>query len=108
MQILTTDQFARDLKRLRKKYPSILADLRELQVSLLDDPTQGSPLGNDCFKIRLKIASKNRGKSGGARVITCVLLLNEEIHLLTMYDKSEIENVSDEFLNDLVEGINQG
>ena len=75
---------------------------------MLDDPTQGSPLGNDCFKIRLKIASKNRGKSGGARVITCVLLLNEEIHLLTMYDKSEIENVSDEFLNDLVEGINQG
>ena len=107
MQILPTEQFARDLKRLGKKYPSIVADLRYLQTSLLEDPMQGVLLGNNCFKIRLKIASKNRGKSGGARVITCVLLVDEEIHLPTMYDKSDAENVNDEFLNELVEAIKQ-
>lgn len=30
----------------------------------------GTPLKNNCYKIRLAIASKHKGKSGGARVIT--------------------------------------
>jgi mRNA-degrading endonuclease RelE of RelBE toxin-antitoxin system len=106
MLILPTEQFARDLRKLGKKYPSIVADLRQLQTSLLENPTQGIHLGNNCYKIRLKIASKNKGKSGGARVISYVLLIEEEIHLLTMYDKSEMDNVNDDFLNDLIEVIN--
>lgn len=102
MKIIPSEQFAKDLKRLAKKYPSLPADLRSLQVSLLENPTQGVALGDDCYKIRLKIASKNKGKSGGARVITCVLMFDAEIHLLTMYDKSEVENIGDGFLNELM------
>ncbi|MFN4256626.1 MAG: hypothetical protein ACK4Q5_16615 [Saprospiraceae bacterium] len=102
MKIIPSDQFAKDLKRLAKKYPSLSADLRLLQASLLENPTQGVALGDDCYKIGLKIASKNRGKSGGARVVTLVLMLDEEIHLLTMYDKSEVENISDSFLDELM------
>jgi mRNA-degrading endonuclease RelE of RelBE toxin-antitoxin system len=104
MEIIPTDQFIRDLKRIGKKYPSIVDDLRQLQIALLKNPTQGVFLGNDCYKIRLKIASKNKGKSGGARVVTFVEL-DTAIHLLTMYDKSELENVRDIFLNELVQNI---
>jgi hypothetical protein len=104
MQFIPTEQFARDLKQIGKKYPSIVGDLRKLQDSLRENPKQGTYLGNDCFKIRLKIASKNKGKSGGARVIT-FLFTDEIIHLLTMYDKSEIENVNDDFLQELVAQI---
>lgn len=105
MRILPTKQFAKDLKELGKKYPSIAADLRQLNQELLQNPQQGTPLGKSCFKIRLKISSKRQGKSGGARVITCLKIIDETLWLLTMYDKSEIENVSDAFLDGLIKEL---
>ena len=39
---------------------------------MLETPGQGTPLGHDAYKIRLKITSKEKGKSGGARVISLV------------------------------------
>lgn len=47
------------------------------------------------YKIRLAIKSKGKGKSGGARVITYVLTDNNEIYLLTIYDKSEFDSIDD-------------
>jgi hypothetical protein len=107
MRILPTHQFAKDLKRLRKKYPSLTQDLRQLQAELLENPTLGESLGDNRYKVRLKITSKNTGKSGGGRVITYLKLQKEQLWLLTMYDKSDIENVSDDFLDDLVNAINR-
>lgn len=69
----------------------------------MEAPQQGIPLGKDCFKIRLRIASKGRGKSGGGRVITCVKILEDTIYLLTLYDKSEQESVDDQKLDALLE-----
>lgn len=43
----------------------------------------------------MSIASKNKGKRGGARVITCVKVLKETVYLLAIFDKSDIENISD-------------
>ena len=106
MRIIPTKQFAKDLKELGKKHASITADLRLLQNELLANPTKGTPLGNNRYKIRLKISSKGQGKSGGARVITYIKVSDDELWLLTMYDKSDIENVSDAFLDDLVGIIN--
>lgn len=98
-------QFKKDFKRLSKKYPSIEQDIDVLMVSLRDTPLQGTPLGNNRYKIRLKISSKATGKSGGARVITYAKIIANELWLLTMYDKSEIENVNDAFLDDLTQVI---
>jgi hypothetical protein len=81
-------------------------DLRHLQTDLLANPTMGTSLGNNRYKIRLKISSKSQGKSGGARVITYLKTSDDELWLLTMYDKSDIENVSDAFLDDLIKTIN--
>lgn len=53
-----------------KKYPSLKNELAELGRQLADAPTIGTALGNNCYKIRLGIAYKGKGKSGGARVIT--------------------------------------
>ncbi len=69
---IPTDDFKRDFKKLFKKYPSLIDDVEDLKLDLEDNPTLGEPLGKDCYKVRMKIASKNQGKSGGARVITCV------------------------------------
>ena len=105
MTIITTPQFAKDFKQLAKKYPSLTADLRLLRTNLLENPTQGTPIGDDCYKIRLAISSKGKGKSGGGRVITCVQIIEDTLHLVTLYDKSDIANVSDDFLKDIVNTI---
>ena len=100
--ISASPNFSRELKRLSKKYPSIKADLLELIISLNDNPFQGDSLGKDCFKVRMKITSKGKGKSGGSRVITCVKILDKHIKLLSIYDKSEQEAISDSLLMQLL------
>lgn len=72
--VLTIPPFDKQLKRLVKKYPSLKIEFADLIESLEQKPEQGSPLGNNCFKIRLAIAAKGKGKSGGARIITNVLM----------------------------------
>jgi mRNA-degrading endonuclease RelE of RelBE toxin-antitoxin system len=101
MKVTLHRQFRRDFKELGKKYPSLVSDVAKLVESLEVDPTQGESLGKNRYKIRLKITSKGKGKSGGGRVITCVEIQEDEVCLLTMYDKSEIENVNDDFLDEL-------
>ena len=79
------------------------AEFAALVESLMEEPLQGIPLGKDCFKIRLRIASKGRGKSGGGRVITCVKILNDTVYLLTLYDKSAQASIDDQRLDGLLE-----
>jgi mRNA-degrading endonuclease RelE of RelBE toxin-antitoxin system len=97
-EIVATSFFVRELKRLAKRYPAIKNDMAELGKELSQTPTMGTPIGNDCFKIRISITGKNKGKSGGGRVITCVKITKETILLLAIYDKSEQENIADEEL----------
>ena len=97
-----TDDFKRDAKRLIKKYRSVASEIRDLIQSLELSPIQGEPLGKDCYKIRMAISSKNKGKSGGSRVITCVKIINETVILLSIYDKSEQEDIDDKRLDNLL------
>ncbi|MCL4165465.1 UNVERIFIED_CONTAM: hypothetical protein GTU68_000936 [Idotea baltica] len=55
----------------------------------------------------MAIQSKGKGKSGGARVITYILVSEETVYLLSIYDKSELDNISDKELKDLLSYINQ-
>ncbi|OOQ60494.1 type II toxin-antitoxin system RelE/ParE family toxin [Mucilaginibacter pedocola] len=101
-KITTLPNFDRELKALAKKYPSIKLDLLQLINSLSDDPFQGDGLGKDCYKVRMKISSKGKGKSGGSRVITCVKVINEQITLISIYDKSEQADIADKLLQQLL------
>lgn len=78
------------------------SDLVNLFSSLEINPKQGKPLGKDCYKIRMAISGKGKGKSGGARIITCVLVTADKIYLISIYDKSEKEDISDKELNELL------
>jgi mRNA-degrading endonuclease RelE of RelBE toxin-antitoxin system len=69
-KVRTIPNFEKALKRLAKKYPSLKLEYVALLDSLEQNPEQGTPIGNHCFKIRIAIASKGKGKSGGARVIS--------------------------------------
>jgi mRNA-degrading endonuclease RelE of RelBE toxin-antitoxin system len=94
--------FERAIKRLAKKYPSIRGDLALLITELSDDPHKGTALGQDCYKVRMAIRSKGKGRSGGARVITCVKVVKTTVILLTVYDKSETDTISDKELAKLL------
>lgn len=102
-------EFRRQLKTLAKKYKSIKTDFQSFLESLNKNPFQGIDMGDGVRKMRMAIASKGKGKSGGARVITFSININEgnaiEITLLTIYDKSEIENVSDNYIRSLIKTI---
>ncbi len=98
-------KFEKELKRLVKKHLSLKSDFALLLQSLKENPSQGTPLGNECFKIRIAISSKGKGKSGGARVITCCKIIHNTVYLLTIFDKSEQENITDKELKELLRFI---
>ena len=109
--VLTTDLFLSDLKSLAKKYPSILNDIKSLISKLEVNPLEeGIPLGWDCHKIRMAITSKGKGKgkSGGARVIACVKVIAGNVHLVSIFDKSEMENIADKELKRRLKIIFEG
>lgn len=101
----STSVFERQAKRLIRKYSSLKNELLELVRNLKENPEQGSALGNHCFKIRIAIASKGKGRSGGARVITNFLVAKNAVYLLSIYDKSEKDNLTDRELNELLQFI---
>lgn len=103
--IKSLPKFDKNIKALSKKYPSLKAEFIELVNSLKKNPTQGISLGNNCYKIRLAIASKGKGKSGGARVITNIKISNNIIYLLTIFYKTDQDNISDKELKELLSEI---
>lgn len=107
MTITPIPPFQRQLKNLLKKYASLAGELRALNAQLTAIPTLGTPIGQGCYKIRLAIASKGKGKSGGARVITYVQVVGETIFLLAIYDKSEQTSISDQQVRELLGGLQQ-
>ncbi len=106
-KVKSLDIFERQAKRLSKKYPSLKSELLELVEELKKNPTSGTAIGKNCFKIRISIASKGKGKSGGARVITNFLISDTTVYLLTIYDKSEQESLSNKELSELLKYIPQ-
>ena len=101
-RIELTENFKKEAKRLIKKYASLRTEILELGKELAENPTTGIPLGNDVYKIRLGVASKNKGKAGGARVITFVKIIDETVYLLSIYSKGEIDRLTDNEIIDLI------
>ena len=100
--VIVTDNFERKVKRLSKKYSSLKADLKPIFDQLSNNPTFGKAIGNNCYKIRFSISSKGQGKSGGARMITYVRFVKNNVFLIDIYDKSEKESISETELIELI------
>lgn len=95
-EISPTRDFLVEAKKLKKRYRSFDDDLEDFRTSLQENPFQGVELCPGIRKIRMAITSKGRGKSGSARVITAMALIdknNGRIALLTIYDKQDADTV---------------
>ncbi|MDE6581762.1 MAG: addiction module toxin RelE [Duncaniella sp.] len=94
MEIIATTAFVKSAKALAKKYRSFNSDYQNLLDELEKNPRSGVDLGDGYRKVRMAVAAKGKGKSGGCRVITLDLLeKNDCLYLLYIYDKSEYDNV---------------
>ena len=91
--VLFSSAFKKELKRIAKKHRQILRDIHDLTDILEDNPTYGTDLGQNVYKIRLSISGTAKGKSGGARVITYVKFIKKSVILAEIYLKNEHSTV---------------
>ena len=103
--IFAVPKFKKELKKLVKKYPSLKFEFASLLDRLETDPKQGTDIGKNCYKIRLAIKSKGKGKSGGARIITHIVISDRIVYLLSIYDKATKENLTNKELAELLKSI---
>ena len=103
--ISSTPNFDREFKRLFKKFPSLKSDILKLTLQLESNALIGKLVFGNVYKIRMVISSKGKGKSGGARVITCVKIIDEVVYLLAIYDKSELSTLKDKEIAKRVKGL---
>ncbi|MDZ4666390.1 MAG: type II toxin-antitoxin system RelE/ParE family toxin [bacterium] len=103
--IISTHRFEKELKRLAKKFASLKKEFAELIADIVADPEIGTFIGHNCYKIRLAIGSKGKGKSGGARVITYLYIETETVYLLTIYDKGEKAELKPNELKEIIESL---
>ncbi len=95
-EVKYTTDFEHFLKRIAKKYRSIRDDISKLISQLEQEPRTGIQLRTNLYKIRLNISSLNKGKSGGARVITYVFNSKGTVFLAEIYLKSELETIDEQ------------
>ena len=103
--ISVSDDFAKEAKRLAKKYPSLKQDYKDFLVSIKNNPLQGDEITKNIRKIRMAIKAKGKGKSGGARVITFNILTdieNGHVVFLLLYDKEDASTVKVNVVKQLV------
>ncbi|HMH22270.1 MAG TPA: type II toxin-antitoxin system RelE/ParE family toxin [Puia sp.] len=104
-KVKSISAFERQAKRLIKKCHSLQKELLSLVQDLKENRERGTSLGNNCYKIRLSISSKGKGKSGGARIITNIVIADEIVYLLSIYDKSEQGDISNKELQELLKEV---
>ena len=104
-RIKTHQDFDKEFKRLCKKYSSLKADLSALGKSLSENPDQGTSLGKGVRKVRMAIASKGKGKSHGARVITYTEAIVCADNEGTIYDKADRDSISAAEIDELLRSL---
>lgn len=104
-EIIVKPTFQREAKKMAKHYASFKEDFESLIDELEQNPQLGTDLGHGLRKVRMRIAAKGKGKSGGARVITFTLVVSQQdaiLNLLYIYDKADRESISDKEIEQLL------
>ena len=106
VEIFTHEEFERQFKHYCKKYHSLIDDYEAFLESIKEDPLQGADLGKGVHKVRMGVSDKGGGESGGMRVITYTVTKRDDgtiaVTLLYIYDKNEMDNISDKFIRYLL------
>ncbi len=104
-EIELSDNFKKEAKKLIKKYASLKDEMVLLAENISENPTLGTLLGNEVYKVRLAIASKGKGKSEGARIITFVKTNEFKVIFPSIYSKGERNDISDQEIVSLLKNF---
>ncbi len=102
MIIEYSDNFLSEAKQLSKKYKLLKSDLQQAVNEIENKNDLGIYLGCNLFKKRVKNPSIPTGKSRGFRVVI-YQIIDEKIVLISIYSKTQKENLSDDELSILVQ-----
>jgi len=103
--VIALPTFTRNIRTPIKKYRNILNDIQPIVSQLENGEILGdrvTGVGYPIFKLRIKNSDNQKGKSGGYRLIY-YLKTNDKILLLTLYNKSEQDDVMAGDLQDIIE-----
>ncbi|MBR5655790.1 MAG: addiction module toxin RelE [Prevotella sp.] len=107
-EIRFSKDFIRSFKRLKKRYRSLPDDFKQQLLSLVDNPLQGDELYDGMRKVRINFTSKRKGKRGGGRLIIRLTISDTCLSFLYIYDKSDMGNVAEKFLDEIILEMDRG
>ncbi len=94
--------YKKAFKKLSKTYKNIELDINDYLKSINSKSDLGIELKSNVFKARIKNRDKNKGKSSGYRLISYLAIVENELHLLYIYDKSSLVNVTEKEIDELI------
>lgn len=100
--------FKKQIKHLKRKYPSVTSELRHLVFQLQNGERPGDEVPDvgyaGVYKERLRNRSANRGKAGGFRVVYYAQFA-DLVFLLLIYSKTEVENIPANAIREVLEKV---
>jgi len=102
----TVSRFDKEVKKLSKKYNLIKEDLNNFVVDFDNIHKEATSIKKNLYKVRLSNSNKNKGKRAGYRIYY-YLKINDTVYLLTIYDKSQIESINENTLNQYIEELSK-
>jgi len=98
----TVTRFDKEVKKLSKKYNLIKEDLNSFVLDFNKIHQEATSIKNNLYKVRVSNSNKNKGKRAGYRIYY-YLKINDTVYFLTIYDKSQIESINENTLNQYIE-----
>jgi len=100
--VVEQELYKKALKKLSKTYRNIDLDVKDFLKSINKKEDLGIELKSNVFKVRVANSDKNKGKSAGYRLISYFEIIENELHLLYIYDKSKLVNVTEKQVDELI------
>ncbi len=100
--VIEQELYKKAVKKLSKNYRNIESDVKDYLKSINTKDDLGIELKSNVFKVRIKNRDKNKGKSAGYRLISYLAVVENELHLLYIYDKSSLANVTEKEIDELI------
>jgi mRNA-degrading endonuclease RelE of RelBE toxin-antitoxin system len=100
--VVEQELYKKTLKKLSKTYRNIDLDIKDFLTSIKTKEDLGIELKSNVFKVRIANSNKNKGKSAGYRLISYLEIIENELHLLYIYDKCKLVNVTEKEIDELV------
>jgi len=101
-KVVEQELYQKAFKKLSKTYKNINLDVDNFLESIQTKEDLGIELKSNIFKVRVANTNKNKGKSAGYRLISYLAIIENKLHLLYIYDKSKLVNLSEKEIDEIV------